>query len=87
MWASMDIDSTGVQVDLRSDSQGRAGIRITYGALMIRLNVAEAVDLVDKVVRRSPVKPHSLHNLNWPINRQNWVSPLCCTLLRTPAHS
>ncbi len=47
MWASMDVDATGVKVELTKDAQQQPRIRISYGELTIRLTVTELVDLLD----------------------------------------
>lgn len=50
MWASMDTDAIGVTVKLATDATTQRRIRIDYGELTLRLDLAEAVDLADAIV-------------------------------------
>jgi hypothetical protein len=50
MWASMDTDGNDVKAELTTDAAGKPRIRISYEQVAIRLDVAEAVDLVDVIV-------------------------------------
>lgn len=50
MWATFDTEAADVKVALTTDAHLQPRIRIQYGELMIRVDVPEAVELVDAVV-------------------------------------